>query len=255
MRGAAAIVAWTPRATLVAGWLVAGAVHAAAAAPPMPDSAVTDLAGVLSPEVRGSLARRLARYEAGSGHQVVVWIGRSSDGVAIEEFAVRAFEAWKIGRAGLDDGLAVFAMTEDHALRVEVGYALEASVTDLAASAVIRTTMIPLIKRGEWDEAVVRGVESLVDTIEGRPGALPADGRDGGGAPSFGRFETIVALILGGLFLILLVTNPRRALMLLLMLGRSGIGGGGSRGGGGGGGGGFRGGGGRSGGGGATGRW
>jgi uncharacterized protein len=261
MYGFPSMITLTPRRLFLVGVLVTGVASGAAAAgvPPSPDSSVTDLAGVLSPQVKTSLARRLEHYEAAGGHQIVVWIGRSSDGVPIEEFAVKAFEAWKIGRAGLDDGLAVFAMTEDHTLRVEVGYALEAKVTDLAASAVIRTTMIPLIRRGEWDQAVVRGVESLVDTIEERPGALAADDADGGDAPSTGegltRVEQIGLAIVAGLFLIFLITHPRRALMLLFLLGRGGGGGGGFRGGGGGGGGGFRGGGGRSGGGGATGRW
>lgn len=255
------VAASIPRGALVGLVLVAGAAHAAPEwVPPAPTSAVTDEAGVLSPVVRTSLARRLSTYEARSGHQVIVWIGGSTGGVPIEQFAVAAFEAWKIGRAGLDDGLAVFAMTEDRTLRIEVGYGLEATVTDLAASSVIRNTMLPLIRRGEWDAAIVRGVESLVDTIEGRPGALPGDatGVSEPATPELGTPEKIGLFILVAFFLILLITNPRRALMLLVLLNGGGRSRGAGRGGGGGfggGGGGFGGGGGRSGGGGASGRW
>lgn len=224
--------------------------------PPPPSAAVSDPAGVLAPEVEASLARRLARYEAASGHQVVVWLGRTSGGVPIEEFAVATFEAWKIGRAGLDDGLAVFALTDDRALRVEVGYDLESRVTDAMASQVLRTIMIPAIRRGAWDQAIVGGVESLVDTIEGHAGALPAD--PGAApideAPPIDLPTTIVTGVLVALFLLFFITNPRRALMLLIFIGRSGGFGGGGFGGRRGGGG-FRGGGGHSGGGGATGRW
>lgn len=243
MQRAAVIAPWGPRGLLVAAALVGGA---ARAAPPAPSAPVTDLADVLSPEVERSLARRLAGYQASSGHQVVVWIAHSSDGVPIEEFAARSFEAWKLGRAGLDDGLAVFALTDDHALRIEVGYGLEARVTDLAASSVIRTTMLPLIKRGEWDAAIVRGVEALVDTVEGHPNALPGEIASEPVSPGLSPAEMIGAAILAGLFLIFFIKNPRRALMLLFMLGRGGGGGGGGNGGGGGG---------RSGGGGASGRW
>jgi len=134
-------------------------------------------------------------------------------------------------------------------VRIEVGYGLESSVTDLAASSVIRTTMIPLIKAGKWDDAVVQGVESLVDTIEARPGALPAAGADTDTAepPEPGLPMKIAAGALAALFLVFLILRPRSALGLLFMIGRVGLGGGGP--------GGFRGGGGRSGGGGATGRW
>jgi uncharacterized protein len=215
---------------------------------------VTDRVGVLSPAVRDSLARSLYAYQARSGHQVVVWIDRSSGDVPIEQFAVEAFAAWKIGRKGLDDGLAIFAMTEDRAIRIEVGYELESSVTDLVASRVIRNTMIPRIKLGDWDGAMQGGVGAVIDTIEGAPGSLPVGGEGGEGGEGDDLWWQIGLGLFGLIFLFLLITNPRRALMLLWFIGRSGLGGMGG-GGGGGGGGGFRGGGGRSGGGGATGHW
>lgn len=236
--------------------LLLGAVFAAPAwVPEPPATHVTDRAGVLSPDTETSLEHRLADYEARSGHQVVVWIDRTTGDVPIEEFAAKTFEAWGIGRAGLDDGLAIFAMTEDRALRIEVGYELESRVTDMVASKVIRTTMIPLIQRGEWDAAIEDGVEALVDTIEGRAGARIGrqDGRPGPGPgeePELSPLAKLVGVVLLGLFVVLLITHPRRALMLLVLLGRGAAGGGPSAGGGG-----FRGGGGRSGGGGATGRW
>jgi uncharacterized protein len=203
----------------------------------------------LSARVRESLDRRLAAYEARSGHQIVVWIGRSSGEIPIEDFAVEAFERWKIGRADLDDGLGVFVFVDDRAARVEVGYGLEPTITDLEASRVLRSIMIPKIEAGEWDAAIVAGVEALVDAIEGQAGSLPTDGGDTQVVQRALSNYEIAAIVIGVvLFLILLVTNPRLALLLLFFFGRS-------LGGGGGGGGGFRGGGGRSGGGGATGRW
>lgn len=254
---AAVMIRRAPQGLVLAALLASEARAVAATpswVPPAPTSMVTDRAGVLSPGVRDALAGSLSAYERRSGHQVIVWIDRSSGDVPIEQFAVEAFAAWKIGRKGLDDGLAVFAMTDDHAIRIEVGYALEASVTDLIAASVIRNVMIPRIKLGDWDTAIQSGVGQLIDTIEGTAGSLPAD--DGGGAagaPVIDLWWQIGLGLFGVLFLFLLITNPRRALMLLWFIGRSGLGGIG--GGGGGGGGGFRGGGGRSGGGGATGHW
>jgi uncharacterized protein len=217
---------------------------------------VTDEAGVVSADVRRSLSERLARYERESGHQVIVWIGRSSGDQSIEQFAVDAFEAWGVGNDKLGDGLALFVLVEDRKLRVEVGYGLEPTVTDLLSDRIIRETIVPRIEAGDWDGAIVGGTEALVDTVEGRPGALggatqlrergPPQRRDVSTA------EIVVMVVLGIGFLILLVTNPRLALWLLFLIGRGG--GGGFRGGGGLGGG-FRGRGGRSGGGGATGGW
>lgn len=259
MRVAAVLIRRAPQGLVLAA-LLAGEASAVAATPawvpPAPTSMVTDRAGVLSPGVRAALARSLSAYAQRSGHQLVVWIDRSSGGVPIEQFAVEAFAAWKIGQKGLDDGLAVFAMTEDRAVRIEVGYGLEASVTDLVAARVIRHTMIPRIKLGDWDTAIQGGVGALIDTIEGAPGSLPAgDAEDEVAAPMLDLWWQVGLGLFGVIFLILLITNPRRALMLLWFIGRSGVSGFGGGGFGGGGGGGFRGGGGRSGGGGATGHW
>lgn len=252
MQAHAAHRVW-PLGAALAGFLAAGAAHPAASfvPPPTPTSPVTDRADVLSAGTEAALARRLSRYEAASGHQVVVYLDRSSGGVPIEEFAERSFAAWKLGRAGQDDGLALFVMTDDHALRFEVGYGLEAAVTDLEASSVIRTTMLPRIRAGQWDDAVVRGLEAIVDAIEDRPGALPVVDTEEPPV-ALGLPGQIALGVLGLLFLVLLVVRPRLALGLLWFLGRAGLrGAAGGRGGGGR----FGGGGGRSGGGGATGRW
>lgn len=250
----------------VVGWLLLYALvsRAAPPIPPPPEQRVTDRVGVLSSAVETSLERRLASYEAQSGHQIIVWIDSSTGALPIETFAVEAFEAWKLGRAKLDDGLAMFVMVEDRAIRIEVGYGLESVVTDLEAAQVIRNVMVPAIETGNWDAAVVGGVEAIVDTIEGRADALPSsetppvtqppDGSESAPQPpapqpAWVHIVKIVGLALLGLaFLILLITNPGLALTLLFFFLRGGRGNGGGDGG-------FSGGGGRSGGGGATGRW
>ena len=94
------------RALAGALYLVAillGCAVRAEAPPPAPTRWVTDTAGLLSDSARQELDAQLESYERQSGHQVLVWISRSTAGVPIEDFAVRAFEAWQVGRRGLDD--------------------------------------------------------------------------------------------------------------------------------------------------------
>ena len=184
----------------------------------------------------------------------MVYIDRSTGGVPIEDWAVRAFEAWRIGRKGIDDGLALFVFSEDRRLRVEVGYGLEDRVTDLVATRVINDEIVPRIRAGERDAAVRAGVDRLMTVVGDEPaGTTPT------------RTVAGWKLVLGGLALLFLlgfvVTHPSLAWLALLNIGgrRGGFGGGGFGGFGGGGfsggGGGFSGGGGRSGGGGALGSW
>ncbi len=219
--------------------------------PPSPDRWVTDRAGFLSASAASALDARLQAFEKETGRQILVYIDRTTGDVPLDDFAVRAFEAWKVGRKGLDDGVVLFVMAEDRKLRIEVGYGLEAEVTDLRASRIIRDVIVPRIQAGDNDGAVTGGVDALVGAIRGESGpAGTAEGEpSSSGRKRMSGFEKLFAVIAVIFFIILFITNPRLALFLLWTLMSGG------RGGGGGGGGGFRGGGGRSGGGGASGSW
>src|SRR2546425_1093485 len=141
---------------------------------------------------------------------------------------------WKVGRKGLDDGAVLFLFTDDHRLRIEVGYGLEDRLSDARASRIINEQMVPQIRARQPDAAVRAGVNAMLAAIE---------------------FWKVVLGAIGLLFFIgFALTHPSLAWIMLMSIGgggRGGFGGGGS----GGGGGGFSGGGGRSGGGGALGSW
>lgn len=223
--------------------------------PPPPQRWVTDGAGVLSESVVRTLDARLERYESQTGHQLLVWTGKSTGGEPLEEWSARTFEAWRVGRKGIDDGLVVFLLAEDRRIRIEVGYGLEPVVTDAQASRLLRDVALPALRAGDADRAVTGTVEGLISLIGGEEGAQPARAR----APPMETGQKLLLGILGLIVLVIFITHPSFALWLLVNIlsgsrggGRSGRGGGGSWGGGGGG---FSGGGGRSGGGGASGSW
>src|ERR1041385_7141527 len=105
--------------------LVAAAAVAATPIPPSPTRWVTDTAGLMSPQGRAAVDAKLEAYERTTGHQVVVWIGKTIDGADLADWAVRTFAAWKVGRKGLDDGIAMFVLADDRKIDIEVGYGLE----------------------------------------------------------------------------------------------------------------------------------
>ena len=239
------------------GLLSARARAAEVPIPPAPTRWVTDGAGFLSDLARVELDGRLESYERRSGHQVLLWIGRSTGAAPIEDWAARAFRAWRVGRKGLDDGVVLFIMGDDRKLRIEVGYGLEDKLTDLRASAIIREAIVPRLRDGDRDGAARAGVVAVLGALGDAQAA--GEGQPQPTAAPVGWAQIVVlgllALILAGF----LITHPRLAILLLTSLasGRGGgrRGGGFGGGGGGGGGGGFSGGGGGSGGGGATGSW
>ena len=215
--------------------------------PAAPQRWFTDTAGLVSPAVASELDGRLEAFERSSGRQVVVYIGTTTGVVPIEDWAVKAFAAWRVGRQGLDDGLALFIMTADRRLRIEVGYGLEGVVPDALAGRVINEEIVPRLEQGDSDGAVRAGIERLIAIVSGDEAAA-GGAEEPGAKPS--RPLTLFEKVLIGIgvlfFLILLITNPSLAIYLLFSILSGGRGGGG---------GGFSGGGGRSGGGGASGSW
>ena len=251
----ARIVSLASRALVLSTLLFVIALYAAETPiPSAPTQWVTDTASFMSPVAAGSLNSRLQDYERSSGHQLIVYIAQTTGDAPIDDWAVRAFKKWQVGRKGMDDGLVLFIMAADRKLRFEVGYGLEGQVPDAMASRIINDVMVPRIQAGDRDGAVATGIETAMTVIGG--GSLPAPpqrGRGRGQRPlTLGQI--IIYGIIGIIVLFVLATNPGLALYLLASI----LSGGNRRGGGdwgGGGGGGFSGGGGRSGGGGASGSW
>lgn len=213
--------------------------------PPAPERWVTDRAAFLSAGTTAELDARLAAYDRQTGHQLLVYIDRTTGGVPIEDWAVKAFESWRVGRKGIDDGLVLFVFSDDQRVRIEVGYGLEDHIPDAAAARIIRERIVPRIQAGDRDGAIKSGVDALI----------LAAGSGEGGAAAQPKPISKLQLVLGAIALIVFIgfalTHPRLAWLMLLSIGSGGRGGGlgGGRGGG------FSGGGGRSGGGGASGSW
>jgi uncharacterized protein len=216
--------------------------------PPAPDRWLTDTAGLLSAQAAAEIDARLQAYEQSGKHQLLVYIGKTTAEVPLEDWAVRAFAAWKVGRQGLDDGLVLFIMAEDRRVRIEVGYGLEGLVPDALAGRIINDVLVPGMQKGDPDNAVGQAVEGLIAAISGTGESGDQQTTEPKAPAKLTWMQKIIIgiLILG--FLLLLITNPSLAIYLLFSILSGGRGGGG-------GGGGFSGGGGRSGGGGASGSW
>ena len=107
-------------------WALAGllglALHAGAAGVDVPPlkSRVTDLTGTLPTQQLAQLEQRLAAFEKEKGIQVAVLMVTSVQPESIEEYAVRVFEQWKLGRKGVDDGVLLVIAKNDRKLRIEV---------------------------------------------------------------------------------------------------------------------------------------
>ena len=97
---------------------------------------VTDQTATLTPPQRASLEAKLAALEQRKGAQLAVLIVPTTQPEPIEQYATRVFDAWKLGRKGVDDGVLVIVAKNDRHVRIEVAYGLEGAIPDAAAKRV-----------------------------------------------------------------------------------------------------------------------
>ena len=146
----------------------------AAAEVPYLSGRVVDDAEILGSS-RQWLTKQLAEFEGRTTDQVVVLTVKTLDGEPIEDYAERVFEAWKLGQKGKDNGVLVVVVPDDRKMRIEVGYGLEGTLTDAAAGRIIRNVMAPAFKQGDYAAGVQKGVQAVIDQLEGKDGAVPDD--------------------------------------------------------------------------------
>jgi len=154
------------------------AMFAAAAEVPFLSGRITDNAEILSQTMRRSLTDLLKAHEDSTGNQIAVLTVSTLGGESIEEYATAVFDAWKLGQKGKDNGVLIIVAPSERRMRIEVGYGLEAKLTDLLAGRIIRNIMTPRFKAGDYDGGVKEGVKAVITALEG--GEVPEAGAETG---------------------------------------------------------------------------
>jgi uncharacterized protein len=129
---------------------------------------VVDNANILSATERTTLTATLRAYEERTTNQIVVLTVPTISPDSIEDYANQVFQSWKLGQKGKDNGILVVVVPQERRLRIEVGYGLEATLTDGAAGDIIRTWMTPAFKGGNYDKGVDDGVAAIIAHLDGR---------------------------------------------------------------------------------------
>jgi len=141
--------------------------------PPAPARRVNDYAGVLSSVERERLEVELSARERATSNQVVVAIFPSLAGENLESFSIRLAQAWRVGQKGLDNGAIFLIFLQERKTRLEVGYGLEAVLTDAIAASILRDVVAPRFREGKLAEGVEAGLDAVARAIAGTYTAAP----------------------------------------------------------------------------------
>lgn len=128
---------------------------------------VHDYAGILSQQAIGQLEAMLKAERDSTSNQIAVLIMKNLEGGDIDEYANRVFNTWKLGDEKKDNGVLFLIAMDERLMRIETGTGLEGVLTDLQSSRINRNEVAPYFRQGQYEEGVVHGVFSIMQTIKG----------------------------------------------------------------------------------------
>lgn len=143
-----------------------GDVNAGAAIPKF-NSRVVDLTNTLTAEQKSTLEQQIIKVETPQGAQIGVLLVPTTGGDSIEQYAVRVFDRWQLGKEGADNGVLLVIAKNDRTLRIEVGYGLEGVITDVQSGRIINQRITPAFKNNDYYQGIVNGLTAISDLMAG----------------------------------------------------------------------------------------
>ncbi len=130
---------------------------------------INDYAGLLDSGSITDLENLCSKIENETGSEIAVVLVDSLQGITEQEYAVRLFKKWGIGKAGKDNGILILACTEgeegNRPLWIEVGYGLEGVITDLETGRIVNEIIVPNFSAGNFYTGLHSAIITMADQI------------------------------------------------------------------------------------------
>jgi len=133
---------------------------------PSPPHLVNDLAGLLKPDERNALERRLVSFDDTTSTQIAVIIVDSLYGYDISSLAYEIGQQWGVGRKGFDNGVVILVKPKKGPSQgrvfIATGYGLEAAIPDAICERIIQYEMIPAFKEDHYFNGLDKGTTVIM---------------------------------------------------------------------------------------------
>ncbi len=142
---------------------------------PQPMGHVNDFAEVIPADVEAGLEDSLRQFEVDTSVELAVVTIPSLDGAPIEDYAVRLFQQWGIGKKDVDNGVLMVLAVQDRDVRIEVGYGMETYLTDGQVGRILDTQVLPELGQNNYALGILKGMKAVAETIKTsdyQPGAV-----------------------------------------------------------------------------------
>lgn len=122
--------------------------------------------GVLSQRAVDIMDSTLYSLEHKKGVQSIVAVVRKIEGGDAYSFAIGLGRKYGVGTKA-NTGIVIVLATEDRTYYIVTGEGLEKFLPDAICKRVENRQMVPYLKEGNWDQAMVNGVTTIAGILEG----------------------------------------------------------------------------------------
>jgi uncharacterized protein len=126
---------------------------------------VMDTAHVLSDADIRSVDRRLDNFRQQTGYAIVVFVIGSLDGESVDDVAYKAFNKWRVGEKGKDNGVLLVIAPAERKIRIETGKGVGGALTDLQSNDIIRQVIAPPLRQNRFREAIEKGCDAIAQVL------------------------------------------------------------------------------------------
>ncbi len=126
---------------------------------------VVDQANVISPATKDQLTEILTNIENTTTDQIVIVTLPTLDGHSIEDYGYKLARHWGIGQKDKYNGAIIIVDVNERSIRIEVGYGLEAKLTDAVTSEIIRNQIAPSLKKGNYNQGLLNAVNKVKEIL------------------------------------------------------------------------------------------
>jgi uncharacterized protein len=126
---------------------------------------VVDNAGLLTPADEARLSAQLTALEQRTSDQLVIVTTPSLGGRTIDQYGLALGNGWHIGERSNDNGVLLIVAPAERQVRIEVGYGLEAILTNARAGQIIHDVVLPHFRRSQWRGGIEAGSQAIIATL------------------------------------------------------------------------------------------
>jgi uncharacterized protein len=171
--------------------------------PARPNTLVNDYAGVLNPDSRQMLERKLDDYNDSTSTQIAIVLVHSIGQYDIDSYGTALGRKWAIGQKGKNNGLLILAAIDDRKVTIQTGYGMEGSIPDAITNQIINEDIKPHFRQQDYYGGLDQATSDIIKYARGEYKGNPQHHKNGGGS---GAGIIIVVIII---FILIIIFRNR----------------------------------------------